>query len=100
MRETANMSTPREQARAVVWAGGFLIELASDDSLPLAVRQRAVMIARHFPTVSEVLLGRRLSERQLEPPQPSTGGEVEDDWIADCPLGPLTYATRLPWPDK
>src|SRR5690606_10984757 len=72
---TAEMTTSHEQARALVWAGGFLIELANDNSLPLAVRQRAVMIARHFPTASEVMLGRRLSERGLEHPQATTRGE-------------------------
>lgn len=31
------MTTPHERARALVWAGGFLIELAHDESLPIAV---------------------------------------------------------------
>lgn len=94
------MTTPHEQARALVWAGGFLIELAHDDSLPLVVRQRAVMIARHFPTAGEVMLSRRLSEGSLEHPQAIVGVEEWEDWVADCPLGALTYATRLPWPEK
>ena len=32
-------------------AGGFLIEIARDESLPLAVRRQAVVIARHFLTI-------------------------------------------------
>lgn len=45
------MTTPDERTRALVWAGGFLIELARDRSLSLDVRRRAVVIARHFPTI-------------------------------------------------
>ncbi len=45
---------PDERTRALLWAGGFLIELARDDSLPLDIRRRAVVIARHFPTIEDV----------------------------------------------
>lgn len=38
----------------MIWAGGFLIELARDESLPLRVRQQAGVIARHFPTYEDV----------------------------------------------
>lgn len=93
------MTTPHEQARSLVWAGGFLIELAHDKSLPIAVRQRAVMIARHFPTASEVILGARLSETESQRPAGSVRVGESAEWIADCPLGPLTFATRLPWPE-
>jgi hypothetical protein len=48
------MTMPHERTRALLWAGGFLIELARDESLPIAVRQRAVAIARHFPTIEDV----------------------------------------------
>lgn len=94
------MTTPHERARALVWAGGFLIELAHDESLPVAVRQRAVMIARHFPTASEVMLGARFSERESGRPLESVRVGDGNAWIADCSLGPLTYATRLPWPEE
>ncbi len=48
------MTMPRERTRALLWAGGFLVELAGYESLPLALRQRAVEIARHFPTIESV----------------------------------------------
>ena len=48
------MTMPNERTRALVWTGGFLIELARDKSLPLTVRRRAVVIARHFPTIEQV----------------------------------------------
>lgn len=48
------MTMPYERTRALLWAGGFLIEVARDESLPIAVRQRAVAIARHFPTIEDV----------------------------------------------
>ena len=48
------MTTSDERTRAMVWAGAFLVELARSPELPLAVRQRAVWIARHFPTVEDV----------------------------------------------
>src|SRR3546814_4632340 len=48
------MTMPYERSRALLQAGGFLIELARDASLPLEIRQRAVAIARHFPTVEDI----------------------------------------------
>lgn len=45
---------PNERARALVLAGGFLVSVANDLKLPLAVRRRAIVIARHFPTTYEV----------------------------------------------
>ncbi|WP_447584943.1 BPSL0761 family protein [Pseudoxanthomonas mexicana] len=38
------MTMPDERTRALLWAGGFLIELARDDSLPLSIRRRALVI--------------------------------------------------------
>ncbi|TWT23621.1 hypothetical protein FQY83_03050 [Luteimonas marina] len=94
------MTLPDERARALVWAGGFLVELARNASLPLRVRQRAVLIARHFPTAGEVMLAATVTES-------GTGvglvlGPAEDgrDWMADCPQGPLTMSTRLEWPEE
>lgn len=49
------MTTLVERTRALVWAGGFLMELARDRSLPLEIRRKAVDIARHFLTVEEYL---------------------------------------------
>lgn len=48
------MTTLVERTRALVWAGGFLIELARDRSLPLEIRKQAVVIARHFPTIEDI----------------------------------------------
>lgn len=48
------MTMPEERTWALLWDGGFLIELARDEGLPIAVRSRAVAIARHFPTVQDV----------------------------------------------
>lgn len=48
------MTLADERTRALVWAGGFPIELARGKSLPLRVRQQAVDIARHFPTHAAV----------------------------------------------
>jgi hypothetical protein len=39
------MTTPNERSRALVWAGGFLIEIARDKRLPLDIRRRAIAIA-------------------------------------------------------
>lgn len=94
------MSTIDEQARALVWAGGLLVELAKDESLPLPLRQKAVTIARHFPTVGEVLLQsqlvRHVSPSMFSMPAPSR--EEQLFWMKDFTEGPLTYDTALAWP--
>lgn len=88
------MTMPDERTRALLWAGGFLVELALDESLPLDVRQRAVAIARHFPTYEDVSsMARSLSELGTDLVDPAA---VE---MADaCPLGLLRQSTRLTWP--
>ena len=93
------MTTPDERTRALVRAGGFLIELARDKSLPLDVRRRAVVIARHFPTIEEVSamaqfrhptgLGMWLDVPNEEP-----------SVIAENRYGPVRYSTRLAWPEE
>lgn len=88
------MTTPDERTRALVWAGGFLIELARDKSLPIAVRQRAVVIARHFPTLEEVssmALFRHASGLGMGLDVPSEDSHGQ--------FGPLRYSTRLAWPE-
>src|SRR3546814_5792017 len=45
------MTMPHERTRALVWAGGFLVDLAHNKKLPVEVRRSAVVIARHFPTI-------------------------------------------------
>jgi hypothetical protein len=93
------MSTPKERSRALVWAGGFLIEIARDQRLPLEVRQRAVSIARHFPTV-ELVAG--TSRRLSSPQQTDSSVDARFDlaWLQDLEHGPLTEATRLAWPTE
>lgn len=92
------MTMPDERTRALLWAGSFLIELARNDSLPLNVRRRAVVIARHFPTIEDVsamALFRHSSGlgMGLAPPNETTS------LAEDCPHGPLRHSTRLEWPD-
>ncbi|WP_395734842.1 BPSL0761 family protein [Prosthecobacter sp.] len=92
------MTTPHERTRALLWAGGFLIELARDTSLPISVRQRAIVIARHFPTIEDVST---LSEAGR-----SSGSECGLTPLSETPIdsddlqfGPLRYSTRLEWPE-
>lgn len=90
------MTLPDERTRALLWAGGFLIEVARDESLPLRTRQRAVVIARHFPTIEDVAhmsLFRHSSGLGLGLEAPN-----EVAWAEGCPLGPLRHSTRLEWP--
>ncbi|TAM23961.1 MAG: hypothetical protein EPN68_09575 [Rhodanobacter sp.] len=92
------MTMPDERTRALLWAGGFLIELARDESLPIDVRQRAVVIARHFPTIEDIsgmAQFRHSSGLGYELASPS---EVAP-WTKECRYGPLRYSTRLAWPE-
>lgn len=93
------MTTSNERARSLIQAGGFLIELARDKSLPLSVRRAAVAIARHFPTARDVSLAasRSLSfglDLNLE------SSDQIDMWAKDHPLGLLSESTRLTWPEE
>ena len=93
------MTMPDERTRSLLWAGGFLIELARDKRLPLDVRRSAVVIARHFPTIEDVshmALFRHSSGLGLGLAAPS---EVPLS-TKDCKFGPLRYSTRLAWPEK
>jgi hypothetical protein len=48
------MTLPDERYRAVLWAGRFLRELATDRKkyprIPLTVRREAISVLRHFPS--------------------------------------------------
>lgn len=91
------MTLPDERTRALLWGGGFLIELARDKRLPIEVRQRAVVIARHFPTiedVSDMAAFRHPSGLGIELDAPR-----DVDWAKGCPFGPLRYSTRFAWPN-
>lgn len=93
------MTMPDERTRALLWAGGFLIELARDTSLPLTVRRRAVVIARHFPTIEDVstmALFRHPTGLGVGLASPSE----TSSWADNCQYGPLRYSTRLAWPEE
>lgn len=92
------MTLPDERTRAVLWAGGFLIELARDERLPLEVRRRAVVIARHFPTVGDVSSIAKLTHPLTFDIGFCEPGEIHRD-PRDFPFGPLIYSTRLEWPE-
>ena len=92
------MSTPNERTRALVWAGGLLVQISRDHSLPVALRRQATVIARHFPPVEEIssrCLGAESSLMGLERPSPA---EFEE-WVSQLEHGPLAARTRLSWPD-
>ena len=90
------MTIPAERTRSLLHAGGFLVELARNESLPLSIRQRAAAIARHFPTIEDlhhmsVPPGPLHLEAKLTPP------DCEDE--SGCgEFGPLRYSTRISWP--
>lgn len=90
------MTTKGEEARALVWAGGFLIELAKDASLPLALRRKAATIARHFPTIEQIA-----SSSTFPRSNRSTHPSREDltIWATDLKHGPLKESTRISWPE-
>lgn len=88
------MTMPHERSRALVWAGGLLIEIARDPMLPWHLRRSAVVIARHFPTIEQVeSMAVTTSADDLAPPS------MHPSWARDCKLGPLTYGTHLALPD-
>lgn len=93
------MTMPVERTRALLLAGGFLIELARDKRLPVDVRRSAVIIARHFPTIEEVAL---MAAFRHEPSGLGVGLAAPEEtphWTDDCQFGPLRYSTRLELPD-
>ncbi|HEY9144630.1 MAG TPA: BPSL0761 family protein [Arenimonas sp.] len=92
------MSTTEERARALVWAGGFLVQISRDSSLPLELRRQATVIARHFPTIEDV--GRLPAQVDLLVPGVGRLSQgVLETWRNDLVHGPLTDRTRLRWPD-
>lgn len=90
------MTTPCERARALVWSGGFLIEVARDATLPLDLRRKAATIARHFPTIEQI------ASTGSFPPSASSVHPSWDDlteWTTELRHGPLKESTRVPWPE-
>lgn len=93
------MTMPEERTEALLWAGGFLIELARDESLPLAIRQRAVSIARHFPTIEDVASMAVFTDSTGLHLQLAAPEEVALH-AGDSRFGPLRHSTRLAWPEE
>lgn len=94
------MTTSDERTRAMIWAGAFLVELAKSSELPLAVRQRAVWVARHFPTIEDI--GTMAAFRH-EPTGLGMGLDPPDsvaELLKSFPRGALYRSTRLEWPNE
>lgn len=93
------MTMPDERTRALIWAGNFLIELALDADLPYAVRRKAVVIARHFPTLEDVRGIAGLCDQAVGLGPTVAHPDQVEEWLKSSKHGPLRHATRLPWPD-
>jgi hypothetical protein len=92
------MSTTEERSRALVWAGGFLVQVNRNRNLPLELRRQATVIARHFPTIEVV---RRLPTHvELFVPGAGHVSRTElETWCNGLEHGPLKDSTRLRWPE-
>ena len=93
------MTMSNERTKALLRAGSFLIELARDDCLPLAVRGGAVVIARHFPTVEDIAAMSLLRY----PFGQSAALASPDEFAAENKggrFGFLRYSTRVVWPEE
>ena len=93
------MTTAVERTRALLWGGAFLMEVAWDKSLPLAVRRQAAAIARHFPTIEDVESMARTQRSDpwgvdLAPPE-----EISPETEIGK-FGPLKWSTRVGWPQE
>lgn len=91
------MTMPDERTRALLWGGSFLIKVARDKSLPLELRRQAVVIARHFPTIGDV--GNMATPQYTALFGSPLAHPSEVDWRNEGDPGPLTYFTRLGWPE-
>lgn len=91
------MTIPDERTRALLWAGGFLIDIARDKRLPADIRRSAAVISRHFPTIEDVSAMANFGHVSglgidLAPPHECPA------WAEDCRHDPLRDSTRLAWP--
>lgn len=91
------MTMPKERTRAMLWAGSFLVEVARDKSLPLQLRRQAVVIARHFPTIEDIA---SMAHARDVIGRNALVAPSEVDCGAGDKYGPLTYSTRLSWPEE
>lgn len=92
------MSTPEERLRSLVWAGGLLVEIARDESLPRSLRRRAVVIARHFPTVED-LAGEAQAHSAFGGGLNLEAPHKIPEWAESLAKGPLRNSTRLAVPE-
>jgi hypothetical protein len=92
------MTLPDERTRALLWAGGFLIEVARDMRIPLSIRQRAAEIARHFPTVQQLSF-MAMTEAAISPDPALAMPEDVSLAALGCQFGLLFDSTRLAWPE-
>jgi len=93
------MTLPDERTRALLWAGGFLIEVARDKRIPVSVRQRAVEIARHFPTVQQISFMAMVDAGTSPDPALARPEDISSAAL-DCRFGLLHDSTRLAWPSE
>lgn len=93
---SSDMTTPNERARALVWAGAFLVELNKDKTLPLSIRRTAAVIARHFPTTLDI---RRMALAPVPDVEMECSADLVD-WLKEYPHGPLLDSTRLKLPEQ
>lgn len=93
------MTMPHERTRALLWAGGFLIELARDKRLPVEIRRSAVVIARHFPTIEDVSSMSQLRYPIWNHAALASPEEVDGEKQSGR-FGPLRYSTRFAWPEE
>jgi len=102
------MTIPVERTRALLWAGGFLIQLARDKRLPVDVRRSAVIIARHFPTIEDVAhmamfrqnlpgsgLDWRVHKRPPRGPRIASSGHCAIRPDSNCPNEPRPTAQAI-----
>lgn len=88
-----NVTTPDERARALVWAGGLLLELVNDARIPDDVRRRAKAIARHFPCIEDLTPAGRAADACL--PLSIPDQHVLEEWSSGLGHGPLTWRSRV-----
>lgn len=93
------MTMPDERTRALLWAGGLLIDIAQDGNLPLTLRRRAIVIARHFPTIEDVSwMATSSAQSALNIPLARPQDALAS--VRNVEFTPLRYSTELKWPDE
>lgn len=75
------------------------MELAWDKNLPLDVRRKAVVIARHFPTVEDISSMSLTQHPVFLGPMLASPEEIHVETEVGR-FGPLRYSTRLVWPEE